>query len=84
MLTVSSSLFIYDRPTAQFLAEASSVCAAVGEDLPKKFVLRSAKTGTDLVMEHERSERDGEGDLIAIVWKPVNPAFNFRVTLWND
>lgn len=69
-----------DANRSTFTAEASSLG---WQQIPREFVLQSAKTGRKVHMEAERVDRDAEGDPQAWIYKPKGP-LRFRVTVFND
>lgn len=68
---------------ATFTGEASEMGFPVGVT-PRNFELVSHKTGEVLEVYGTGVDLDGEGDVIAWYFQPVNPNYDFRVIVLND
>lgn len=81
MLTFNTSLFSWHCDIRTFLSEASDFNSLwLGDD----FRLESEVTGKIVDLKLVTTDRDADGDIQAWRFVPVDTAFDFKVTVFND
>lgn len=82
---LSTSQFLYDRPSRRFIAEASDLGYFVGNDPPDTIQIQSATTGRAVTFNAWAViADDSEGELTAWVYKPADKSVLCEVHIIND
>lgn len=82
---LSTSQFLYDRPSRRFIAEASTLGYTAGENPPDTIQIQSAATGRYATFNAWAViADDSEGELTAWVYKPADKSVQCEVHIIND
>lgn len=89
LLTFSTSKFLWSRENKTFTVEISELgvpaMGRIGFAVTEPtFMLRSAETGDEMIMELDVINRDRENDIESWVYRPLSDEHDFKVTIYND